>query len=71
MTTDTTEAPSHAARRGGAEPEAAEVETSNKASAEKAEAEEPQEGILSSDEEGVAEKKTFNSKIVGDKPLMS
>lgn len=27
MTTDTTEAPSHAARRGGAEPEAAEVDT--------------------------------------------
>jgi hypothetical protein len=71
MTTDTTEAPSQAARRGGAEPEAAEVETSNKAASEKLETEEPQEGILSSDEESVTEKKPFNSKIIGDKPLIS
>lgn len=68
MTTDTTDAPSHAAKRGGAEPEAAEVSTK---SAEKAEQEEQQEGILSSDEEGVAEKKPTNYKVVVDKPLMS
>ena len=68
MTTDTTEAPSHAARRGGAEPEAAEVETKN---ADRAQAEEQQEGILSSDEEAVTEKKSTSGKIVNDKPLMS
>lgn len=69
MTTDTTEPPSHAARRGGAEPEAAEAADSSKASAEKAE--EDQEGILSSDEENVADKKQPTSKVVSDKPLMS
>ena len=62
-----------AARRGGAEPDAAEVDTSTSKAAktEKAEKEEQQEGILSSDEEGVAEKKQTFTKVVGDKPLMS
>lgn len=73
MTTDTTEAPSHAARRGGAEPEAAEVQTKGgSTTAERAiAAEERQEGILSSDEEDMAEKKTNHTKVVFDKPLAS
>jgi len=50
LTTDTTEAPSHAARRGGVEPDAAESEIKNQASAENLQ---PEEGILSSDEEAV------------------
>lgn len=70
MTTDTTEAPSHAARRGGAEPEAAEVQTKG-GSSEKAEVQEQQEGILSSDEEDVPEKKIQKIKVVNDKPLAS
>lgn len=67
MTTDTTEAPQHAAKRGSLEESEGGVSSS---SANKEEGEAIEEGILSSDEES-AEKKSVKSTKVGDKPIAS
>ncbi len=73
MTTDTTEAPSHATKRGSLEA-AESLQGGLDASGKKEEAnEELQEGILSSDEEdaaaaNLADKQVKQSKV-GDKPL--
>lgn len=75
MTTDTTEASSHAARRGSVESEAAEASSGATQGAASQDKEEVQEGILSSDEEdqsAVVEKaKAHGKKVVFDKPLLA